>query len=152
MGLGGAFYVGVGSFPRKKRAEKRSPAHTPAASFGAGRGPSSNMSEQLNQSQSLDSASSKLTKRKNSSLIDLIFGPKRKRSRTTGVDASVDCKMAKDNTKEDGASAKKTKPSLEKSRKKEVKARLNDEASKEIRSLAVGTLAMMASALANQGR
>jgi hypothetical protein len=105
----------------------------------------------LNQSQSLDSASSKLAKRKNSSFIDLIFGPKRKRSRT-GVEASVDCKMANDNTKGDGASAKKTKPSLEKSRKKEVKARLNDEASKEIRSLAVGTLAMMASALANQGR
>ena len=68
------------------------------------------------------------------------------------MEASVDSKMANDNTKEDGASAKKTKTSLEKSRKKEVKARLNDEARKEIRSLAVGTLAMIASALSNQGR
>ncbi len=136
--------------PLVKRAEKNlSPAHKPAGIFRAGRIGVHNMS--LNQSQSLDSASSKLAKRKNSSFIDLIFGPKRKRSRT-GVEASVDCKMANDNTKGDGASAKKTKPSLEKSRKKEVKARLNDEASKEIRSLAVGTLAMMASALANQGR
>ena len=42
------------------------------------------------------------------------------------------------------------KPSLEKSRKKEVKKRLNDEASKDIRPLAIGTVAMMASALSNQ--
>jgi hypothetical protein len=110
------------------------------------------MSEQLNQSLSLDCASSKLTKRKNRALIDLNFGLKRKRSRTTGVEGSVDSKMADDNINGDGAPANKTKPSLEKSRKKEVKARLNDEASKEIRSLAAGTLAMMASALSNQGR
>ncbi len=62
--------------------------------------------------------------------------------------AGVDRNMA---TKGEGASAKKTQ-SLEASRKKEVKARLNDEASKDILSLAVGTLAMMASALSNQGR
>lgn len=142
----------VPPFPAGKKSRKKFITSTQTCwhlSGGSDRGPSGNMS--LNQSQSLDSASSKLAKRKNSSFIDLIFGPKRKRSRT-GVEASVDCKMPNDNTKGDGASAKKTKPSLEKSRKKEVKARLNDEASKEIRSLAVGTLAMMASALANQGR
>ena len=50
----------------------------------------------------------------------------------------------------DGKAAKK-KPTLEKSRRKEVKGRLNAEASREIRPLAVGTLAMMASALSNQG-
>lgn len=44
----------------------------------------------------------------------------------------------------------KKKPSLENSRKKEVKKLLNDEASKEIRPLAIGTVAMMASALSNQ--
>jgi hypothetical protein len=41
--------------------------------------------------------------------------------------------------------------SLDKSRTKEVKDRLNTEARKEMRTLAVGTLAMMASALSNQG-
>ena len=44
----------------------------------------------------------------------------------------------------------KKKPSLEKSRKKEVKKRLNDEASKDTVPLAIGTVAMMASALSNQ--
>eukprot|EP00986_Skeletonema_menzelii_P016205 scaffold13927_cov144-Skeletonema_menzelii.AAC.4 len=42
------------------------------------------------------------------------------------------------------------KPSLEKSRKKEVKKRLNDEASKDTVPLTIGTVAMMASALSNQ--
>ena len=88
------------------------------------------------------------TKRKNGSIVDLIFGPKNKRSRTARVEAGVDRKMT---IKEEDASAKKTN-SLEASRKKEVKARLNDEASRDIRPLAVGTLAMMASALSNQGR
>ena len=46
---------------------------------------------------------------------------------------------------------KSNKSSLEKARKREIKARLNAEASREIRPLAVGTVAMMASALANQG-
>ncbi|KAL7518669.1 hypothetical protein ACHAWX_003479 [Stephanocyclus meneghinianus] len=45
---------------------------------------------------------------------------------------------------------KSSKSSLEKARKREIKARLNAEASREIRPLAVGTVAMMASALANQ--
>lgn len=49
------------------------------------------------------------------------------------------------------AAAAKKKPTLEKSRKKEIKSRLNAEAGREIRPLAVGTVAMMASALANQG-
>jgi hypothetical protein len=108
--------------------------------------------EHVKLGEPVDSASSKPTKRKNSSFIDLIFSPKHKRSKTSGAEASVDRKMADDGTKREGATVKKTKPSLEKSRKKEVKARMNDEASKEIRSLAVGTLAMMASALSNQGR
>ena len=42
------------------------------------------------------------------------------------------------------------KPSLEKSRKREVKKRLNNEASKDTVPLAIGTVAMMASALSNQ--
>jgi len=53
--------------------------------------------------------------------------------------------------KNDAETAKKSKSMLDKSRKKEVKGRLNEEASKEMRTLAVGTLAMMASALSNQG-
>ena len=44
-----------------------------------------------------------------------------------------------------------SRTSWDKSRKKEVKARLNAEASAEIRPLAVGTVAMMVSALSNQG-
>eukprot|EP00569_Conticribra_weissflogii_P007293 CAMPEP_0171329694 /NCGR_PEP_ID=MMETSP0878-20121228/1474_1 /TAXON_ID=67004 /ORGANISM="Thalassiosira weissflogii, Strain CCMP1336" /LENGTH=662 /DNA_ID=CAMNT_0011829795 /DNA_START=214 /DNA_END=2202 /DNA_ORIENTATION=- len=42
------------------------------------------------------------------------------------------------------------KPSLDKARRKEVKTRLNSEARGEIRPLAIGTLAMMGSALSNQ--
>lgn len=53
--------------------------------------------------------------------------------------------------KNDAETVKKSKSMLDKSRKKEVKGRLNEEASKEMRTLAVGTLAMMASALSNQG-
>ena len=109
------------------------------------------MSEQVKLSEPVDSASIK-PKRKNNSIIDLIFSPKHKRSKTSEAEARVDRKMSDDTNKREGASVKKTKPSLEKSRKKEVKARLNDEASKEIPSLTVGTLAMMASALSNQGR
>ena len=45
----------------------------------------------------------------------------------------------------------KPKIAMETSRKKEIKSRLRAEAGREIRPLAVGTLAMMASALANQG-
>ena len=95
-----------------------------------------------------DNMPTNITKRKNGSVVDLVLRPKHKRSRTAGVEAGVDRNMA---TKGEGASAKQTH-SLEASRKKEVKARLNDEACKDIRSLAVGTLAMMASALSNQGR
>ena len=52
-----------------------------------------------------------------------------------------------------GANDKMTKKKqmLDKLRKKEIKSRLNAEAGREIRPLAVGTLAMMGSALANQG-
>lgn len=59
-------------------------------------------------------------------------------------------KRIDDSNMANGSSAKESKPSLEKSRMKEVKARMNAEASKELRNMAVGTLAMMASALSNQ--
>ncbi|KAL7535214.1 hypothetical protein ACHAXR_006345 [Thalassiosira sp. AJA248-18] len=103
-----------------------------------------------------DTNSSKQTKRKNT-FFDRFFGPKPKRPRTdNSTKSNSDLKMTNNNTKGDGASAisaasaKKTKPLLDKSRKKEVKERLNAEANREIRPLAVGTLAMMASALSNQ--
>ena len=79
--------------------------------------------------------------KRNSSLLDRLFSPRTKRARIEST-TSNDTKMV---------AKKTTKPSLDKSRRKEVKKRLNDEASKEIRPLAVGTMAMMASALANQG-
>ena len=79
--------------------------------------------------------------KRNSSLLDRLFSPRTKRARIEST-TSNDTKMVDKKT---------TKPSLDKSRRKEVKKRLNDEASKEIRPLAVGTMAMMASALANQG-
>ena len=64
-------------------------------------------------------------------------------------------KPANDNDKinnnDMNSSSKKKKAMLDKSRKKEIKSRLNAEAGREIRPLAVGTLAMMGSALANQG-
>jgi hypothetical protein len=63
-----------------------------------------------------------------------------------------DIKMT--NKNDAAETAKKSKSmvlSLDKSRTKEVKDRLNTEARKEMRTLAVGTLAMMASALSNQG-
>lgn len=62
-----------------------------------------------------------------------------------------DIKMTDKNDAETAKKSKSKMVSLDKSRKKEVKARLNEEASKEMRALAVGTLAMMASALSNQG-
>jgi len=89
------------------------------------------------------------TKRK-SSFFDRLFGPNKRAKSDHIANSAVDRKMANDNTKGDGANAKKSKPSLEKSRKKEMKERLNAEASREIRPLAIGTVAMMASALSNQ--
>jgi hypothetical protein len=91
-------------------------------------------------------------KRKNldppSTLFDRLF----KRSRT---DKHASANTNKSNTmtesKSKSAGEAKAKPTLEKSRKKEIKSRLNAEAGREIRPLAVGTVAMMASALANQG-
>ena len=74
-----------------------------------------------------------------------------KRSRTEPT-STTDVKIMSNADKADGAAAAaKKKPTLEKSRKKEIKSRLNAEAGREIRPLAVGTVAMMASALANQG-
>ena len=82
----------------------------------------------------------KKIKRKGS-LLDRFF-PKVKRARTESNTNMT--KVITDNKK-------KSKPSLDKSRRKEVKRRLNEEANKEIVPLAVGTLAMMGSALSNQG-
>jgi hypothetical protein len=73
---------------------------------------------------------------------------KRKRAAVVVADIKMTNKNDADET------AKKSKSiivSLDKSRKKEVKDRLNEEARKEMRTLAVGTLAMMVSALSNQG-
>ena len=83
----------------------------------------------------------KKIKRKGSSLLDRFF-PKVKRARRTESNTNM---TITDNKK-------KSKPSLDKSRRKEVKRRLNEEANKEIVPLAVGTLAMMGSALSNQGK
>ena len=71
-----------------------------------------------------------------------------KRKRAVVVE---DIKMTDKNDAETAKKSKSMMVSLDKSRKKEVKGRLNEEASKEMRALAVGTLAMMASALSNQG-
>ena len=60
-------------------------------------------------------------------------------------------KMDESNSDEVAGNVKKPMPSLKKSRREEMQ-RLKAEASEEIRPLAVGTLAMMISALSNQGR
>ena len=100
--------------------------------------------------------------KRKSSLLQRLFGPASKRPRTNvggkmstsntnvaGADGGAVAKSS--NGKAPGASKKKKKPALEKARRKEVKGRLNAEAGREMRPLAVGTLAMMASALSNQG-
>lgn len=92
------------------------------------------------------------TKRK-SSYFERLFNRNPKRAKSdhiTNKTKNGSNKMGNNDTRGDGANAKKSKPTLEKSRKKEMKARLNAEASRDIRPLAVGTVAMMASALSNQ--
>eukprot|EP00584_Thalassiosira_punctigera_P001758 CAMPEP_0172540484 /NCGR_PEP_ID=MMETSP1067-20121228/11485_1 /TAXON_ID=265564 ORGANISM="Thalassiosira punctigera, Strain Tpunct2005C2" /NCGR_SAMPLE_ID=MMETSP1067 /ASSEMBLY_ACC=CAM_ASM_000444 /LENGTH=708 /DNA_ID=CAMNT_0013326353 /DNA_START=59 /DNA_END=2185 /DNA_ORIENTATION=- len=93
------------------------------------------------------------SKRKRS-IFDRLFGPTDKRAKTMSPTSEVNSKMVNGKKKVDAASESKTtaskKPSLDKARRKEVKGRLNAEVSKEIRPLAVGTLAMMGSALSNQ--
>ena len=100
-------------------------------------------------------------KKRRISILDLFFSrnPKRSKSSSMTETGAESKKMTisnaydnNNNNKVGGANLPGGKPSLEKSRKKEVKQRLNAEASKEIRPLAVGTLAMMVSALSNQGR
>ncbi len=98
------------------------------------------------------------TETKRKSIFDLVFfsrNPKRAKPSII-AESGVDKTMSNNSSINEGgggATVKKSKPpSLEKSRKKEVKQRLNAEASKEIRPLAVGTMAMMVSALSNQGR
>lgn len=87
------------------------------------------------------------------SFFDHIFGPTPKRAKTHTSSPNGNRNSMMENGKSSGDGARKNvKPSLDKSRKNEVKERLNAEASNEIRPLAVGTLAMMASALSNQGR
>ena len=103
------------------------------------------------------------------SLFNRLFVPKVKRIRTENrashsTASAHDNKMSDGNYAADGGAvgassetndvdSKKeiSRTSWDKSRKKEVKARLNAEASAEIRPLAVGTVAMMVSALSNQG-
>ena len=103
---------------------------------------------QLKDKQTTATANSKNNiKRKNSvSFLDRFFGPKSKRARTDSANNNDNKNM-----KDESTNKKTKKPSLDKARRKEVKQRLNEEASKDIRPLAVGTLAMMASALSNQG-
>ena len=103
---------------------------------------------QLKDKQTTATANSKNNiKRKNSvSFLDRFFGPKSKRARTDSANNNDNKNM-----KDESTDKKTKKPSLDKARRKEVKQRLNEEASKDIRPLAVGTLAMMASALSNQG-
>ena len=117
------------------------------------------LAEQQEQGELVaDTSSSKHTKQKSSSFLNRLFGPKTKRARkdngVQGQGSNVAGTMTNDTAKGkgDAATEKKTKPTLEKSRKKEVKERLNAEASREIRPLAIGTFAMMASALSNRGR
>ena len=97
----------------------------------------------LAEKQRKERSIEKKIKRKGS-LLDRFF-PKVKRARRTESNSTKMTKVITDNKK-------KSKPSLDKSRRKEVKRRLNEEANKEIVPLAVGTLAMMGSALSNQGK
>lgn len=100
------------------------------------------------------------------SFIERLLGPKFKRARRANSDGDEGRRIFSPKTPKmsDGKDAKvvdaksKTvdkkdarKPSPDKARRKEVKARLNSEARGEIRPLAIGTLAMMGSALSNQG-
>ena len=117
------------------------------------------LAEQQQQGEVVaDTSSSKHTKRKSSSFLNRLFGPKTKHARkdhgVQGQGSNIARTMTNDTAKGKGGAAmeNKTKPTLEKSRKKEVKKRLNAEASREIRPLAIGTFAMMALALSNQGR
>ena len=97
----------------------------------------------LAEKQRKERSIEKKIKRKGS-LLDRFF-PKVKRARRTESNSTKMTKAITDNKK-------KSKPSLDKSRRKEVKRRLNEEANKEIVPLAAGTLAMMGSALSNQGK
>lgn len=92
----------------------------------------------------------KETKRK--SIFDRFFSRDPKRARTSMADTVAQSKNMTTNSANVKVGGANEKPSLKKSRKNEVKQRLNAEASNEIRPLAVGTLAMMVSALSNQGR
>ncbi len=98
--------------------------------------------------------------------IERLLGPKFKRARRVNTDGDGGRRQIAPNTSamSDGNDTKvldakskevtekdTRKPSLDKARRKEVKARLNSEATREIRPLAIGTLAMMGSALSNQG-
>lgn len=102
------------------------------------------------QQQQQQSKTANASNKRKSSLFDRLFGPKTKRAKPKSPESNSDSKMANGNTKKDGANVNTAKPSLDKSRKNEVKSRLNAEANMEIRPLALGTLAMMASALSNQ--
>ncbi|KAL9183658.1 hypothetical protein ACHAXT_004514 [Thalassiosira profunda] len=94
--------------------------------------------------------------KRKSSLLERLFGPAPKRPRTKMANTKSGTKSGTadvdgDVVAKSAVGGKKKKPALAKARKREVKARLNAEAGREMRPLAVGTLAMMASALSNQG-
>ena len=108
------------------------------------------MSKQQQRQQN-NTAQTKITNKRKNSLFDCLFRPQHKRARITAT-SELDSNMSDKKKKGDEASAKTKKPTLDTTRKREVKERLNAEAKKDIRPLAVGTLAMMASALSNQGR
>ncbi len=97
-------------------------------------------------------AGSKETKRR--SIFDRFFSRSPKRARTIMAENGPESRKVTNESANDskvGGANVTVKPSLELSRKKEVKQRLNAEASREIRPIAIGTLAMMVSALSNQG-
>ena len=96
-------------------------------------------------------SSNKQTKRK-ISFYDRLFSKQAKRAKTSKGATAADNKMAGKNTEAGTAANAKKSSKLDKKRKKDVKERLNAEARSERYPLAIGTAAMMASSLANQGR
>ncbi|KAL3787973.1 hypothetical protein HJC23_002898 [Cyclotella cryptica] len=122
------------------------------------------LSTKINMTQCCESAHQQHQKRKNElppSFFDRLLKRVRteKQFDTVNNNSNIQYKMASAARSNSADAAteptvskggKSNKSSLEKARKREIKARLNAEASREIRPLAVGTVAMMASALANQ--
>lgn len=96
-------------------------------------------------------SSIKQTKRK-ISFYDRLFSKPAKRAKTSKGATTADSKMTLNNAEAGTEANAKKSSKLDKKRKKDVKERLNEEARSERYPLAIGTVAMMASSLANQGR